>query len=458
MSEGNRFVVEIVGQLQEASEVTVSRVCDALGLDEVRAAALVARMPGVITRPAGEDRAMKIALRLQGAGVPALHRPLTEDEEQFQRQDRPTDVVVGRPKAAPDVAPLPAIDLGHGIDPLPGKPADAGYPAEAGAVDAGSPTLEVDDPVVPSDIPSLDVTHHDVEVDPKLTPMSEAGFGAADILLPTKTAAERPNARPTFVEAGPLSVPTPVDEEPAQAMIHVVSETPASHPDAALAAGRADTPVPDHAGGPLPPAVAELPMRPLTPVSPVLVLGGTAHGATAPVPAAPKPAPAEGAAPTYRQTRSSADQALKLTPPPDEVLKRSGIADSELDSERKRRRGGLGRHLAAQVALPGLLTWSLTAVALWWFLGADQSEVFVGLAAATALAALIGSLIAALGTTGLARDVVRMRDEARRIAMGDLTAPVASNRDDELGEIAGSLERMRLSLQEGMERLRQRRR
>jgi HAMP domain-containing protein len=70
----------------------------------------------------------------------------------------------------------------------------------------------------------------------------------------------------------------------------------------------------------------------------------------------------------------------------------------------------------------------------------------------------MGSLIAGLGTMGLAQDVVRLRDEARRVAMGDLTAPVASNRDDELGEIAGSLERMRLSLQEGMERLRQRRR
>jgi HAMP domain-containing protein len=42
--------------------------------------------------------------------------------------------------------------------------------------------------------------------------------------------------------------------------------------------------------------------------------------------------------------------------------------------------------------------------------------------------------------------------------MGELTAPVTTRRDDELGEIAGSLERMRLSLQEGLERLRKRRR
>ena len=94
MNEGNRFVVEIVGQLQETPEVTVSRVCDALGLDETRAAALVARMPGIITRPAGEDRAMKIAMRLQEAGLTALHRPLAEGEDPFRPRERPTEVVV----------------------------------------------------------------------------------------------------------------------------------------------------------------------------------------------------------------------------------------------------------------------------------------------------------------------------------------------------------------------------
>jgi hypothetical protein len=89
MSEGNRFVVEVVGKLREAREVTVSRVCEALGLDEARAGALVARMPGVITKPVGEDRAMKIALRLQEAGVPALHRPLADHEDPFKTNERP---------------------------------------------------------------------------------------------------------------------------------------------------------------------------------------------------------------------------------------------------------------------------------------------------------------------------------------------------------------------------------
>jgi hypothetical protein len=139
MNEGNRFVVEIVGQLQETREVTVSRVCDALGLDETRAAALVARMPGIITRPAGEDRAMKIALRLQEAGVPALHRPLAEGEDPFQTPERPTDVVVGRPKVAPDVAPPPVIEHAHAIDPRPAAAgsAEGAADGERAASDVG---------------------------------------------------------------------------------------------------------------------------------------------------------------------------------------------------------------------------------------------------------------------------------------------------------------------------------
>ena len=158
MSEVNRFVVEVVGRLNEAHEVTVSRVSSALGLEESRAAALVARMPGVITRPTGEDRAMKVALRLQEAGVPALHRPIAEHEDPFKTAERPAARV---------------------------------------------------EPATPREVPSLDATHHDAEPDPKLTPMSEAGFGAADIVIPTHTpAGERPRPRATFVEAGSTAGPS----------------------------------------------------------------------------------------------------------------------------------------------------------------------------------------------------------------------------------------------------------
>jgi len=409
MSEGNRFVVEVVGRLQEAREVTVSRVCDALALNEPRAAALVARMPGVITRPASEDRAMKIALRLQEAGVPALHRPLAEHEDPFRSAERPA----------------PAAPVARGPEAAP---------PEREAPEAAAPPPEDESALSPHDIPSLDATHHDVEPDPKVTDFTAAGFGAADIRLPVddeRATGERSRPRATFVEAGSTSMPTPHVEDPAITMVRAPSASP--------------TPAPPSDG-------EDLPERPLTPVSPVLAVGPAAQTAKA------APAPAAKTAPSYRQTRSAAEPPLTLSSPPEEVLKRSGVPEVELPLAGARLRGRFGRHLAAQVALPGLLTWSLTAVALWWFLGEERLELFVTLAAASAVAALIGSLIAAIGTMGVARDVVRLRDEARRVAMGELTAPVGSNRDDELGEIAGSLERVRLSLQEGLERLRQRRR
>jgi len=420
MSEGNRFVVEVVGRLREEREVTVSRVCEALGLDEARAGALVARMPGVITKPVAENRAMKIALRLQEAGVPALHRPLAEHENPFKTSERPA------PVAAPRSDPPP-----------PRRDVDA---------------------VGPRDVPSLDATHHDLEPDPKLTPMSEAGFGAADIVLPRSdvwSTQERPRPRATFVEAGPTSMPTPHVVDPATTMVRPATATPTPLPTS-----RPVTPVPGSGRGAPTPVRHALTLTPVppahgTPVPPDRTPVPPA-GPRTPVPAAAAATPASGsAAPVYRQTRSSADHPLTLSAPPDEVLQRSGVPDAELGRSAAKR-GRFGRHLAGQVALPGLLTWSLTAVALWWFLGVERADLFIPLAAASAVAALLGALVAALGTIGISRDVVRLRDEARRIAMGELTSPVASNRDDELGELAGSLERMRLSLQEGLERLRQR--
>jgi HAMP domain-containing protein len=462
MSEGNRFVVEVVGKLREAREVTVSRVCEALGLDEARAGALVARMPGVITKPVGEDRAMKIALRLQEAGVPALHRPLADHEDPWRSHERP-----GGRASSIEAAGTAAAGGAAGAGGLAGD-ASAAAPAEAAAEAVVDPTAEapgggssgpaVVTPVLPAwvsaapasphDVPSVDATHHDLEPDPKLTPMTAAGFGAADIVLPTNgegATQERPRPRATFVEAGPTSMPSP-PEDPAATMVRPPTAAPTPTPPSAPL-----TPVPGRPSR----AVVATPVPPSrsTPVPP---------GRVTPVPPARRSESAAGAggsgAPVYRQTRSSAEPPLTLAAPPDEVLQKNGVPDAELSSAGQRRRGRFGRHLAAQVALPGLLTWSLTAVALWWFLGDARNELFVLLAGATALAALIGSLVAALGTAGIARDVVRLRDEARRVAMGELTTPVASNRDDELGELAGSLERMRLSLQEGLERLRQRKR
>jgi HAMP domain-containing protein len=399
MSE-NRFVVEVVGKLSEPREVTVTRVQEALGLDEAKAAALVARMPGVLTRPSSEDRAMKVALRLQGAGIAALHRPWSSSENPFSTAERPP--------VADAAAPADAAAEAAGERPAA---AASGAPAAQARAASGYD---------PASVPSVDATQHDGQPDPKLTPMTAAAFGAADIVLPTTpAAAPAPSRHPTFVEAGatsrPFDAPTPVPGAP----------TPVPERHAAGDARRAPTPVPER-GAP----------------------AGETRGHT--------PPPDRGAEPKYRQTRSSADAPLTLSPPPDEVLKRTGVPESELASSAGRR-GRFGRLLAARAALPVVLAWALGAGATWFLLEPEgRLEVFGTLAAATGLAALVGMLVAAIGARGVARDVVQLRDEARRVAMGELTAPVTTRRDDELGEIAGSLERTRLSLQEGLERLRKR--
>ncbi len=414
MSE-HRFVVEVVGALKEAQSVTVARVQEALGLDESKATALVARMPGVLTRPSGEERAMKVALRLQAAGVAAVHRPLRPEEDPFRTAEKPPATspaeVVAPPSVAPPVAPAPV----PGLDP--------------------------------ANAPSVDATHVDVPYDPKLTPMSEAGFGAADIVLPTdmpddvRSTQERsadPRRRPTFVEAGATSEP-------------VGAPNDAITVDDDDVAGPPLTPLPD--GMPAGPVT----MTPVPAVRRARAPGDSGRDAKGPP--TPRDVDARQADAVYRQTRSAAEPSLTLTPPPDSVLRASGVPEAELAAATGRRRGRFGRMLAAQVALPVVLSWGLGAVGIWLFLPAEgRLDAFVPLAAATAVAALLGALLAALGTAGIARDVTKLRDEARRVAMGELTSPVTTRRDDELGEIAGSLERMRLSLQEGLERLRKRRR
>jgi HAMP domain-containing protein len=46
---------------------------------------------------------------------------------------------------------------------------------------------------------------------------------------------------------------------------------------------------------------------------------------------------------------------------------------------------------------------------------------------------------------------------ADKISLGQLDTPVSAERNDEIGDLARALERMRLSLEAAMERLRKRR-
>lgn len=70
---------------------------------------------------------------------------------------------------------------------------------------------------------------------------------------------------------------------------------------------------------------------------------------------------------------------------------------------------------------------------------------------------LFGVLAALSLTRGLRQSITYLLVATDRISHGDFVAPVELRRDDELGQIAGAVERMRISLSESMERLRQRR-
>lgn len=70
---------------------------------------------------------------------------------------------------------------------------------------------------------------------------------------------------------------------------------------------------------------------------------------------------------------------------------------------------------------------------------------------------LFGVLAALSLTRGLRESINYLLIAADRISHGDFELPVELARDDELGQIASAVERMRISLREGMERLRQRR-
>lgn len=70
---------------------------------------------------------------------------------------------------------------------------------------------------------------------------------------------------------------------------------------------------------------------------------------------------------------------------------------------------------------------------------------------------LIAILVALALTRGLRSQVTYLLGAADRISRGDLEEPVGLDSNDELGQLARAIERMRVSLQEGMERLRNRR-
>ncbi len=77
--------------------------------------------------------------------------------------------------------------------------------------------------------------------------------------------------------------------------------------------------------------------------------------------------------------------------------------------------------------------------------------------AASMIPLLIAIIVSSALTTSLMRNLLYLTNAADRISRGRMSRPVELDTSDELSELAKAIERMRISLQEGMERLRRRR-
>lgn len=78
--------------------------------------------------------------------------------------------------------------------------------------------------------------------------------------------------------------------------------------------------------------------------------------------------------------------------------------------------------------------------------------------AVSLLALLLAASLAIRSAQRVVQPIERLVKVADAISMGDLTRPVQADRNDEIGDLAQALERMRLSLEAAMDRLRRRKR
>lgn len=101
--------------------------------------------------------------------------------------------------------------------------------------------------------------------------------------------------------------------------------------------------------------------------------------------------------------------------------------------------------------LPGVL--AFTALAVAWF-AMPEPSVLVALAVGVAVLAVAAVWVSLAGRP-LLREHDRVLAETVRISRGDLARPVQAS--DRYPEAVQALERIRVSLQEGLDRLRRRR-
>jgi HAMP domain-containing protein len=222
-----------------------------------------------------------------------------------------------------------------------------------------------------------------------------------------------PDVAPLDIEAAPLEIDAaPLEVEAA--------------PDPAE---RADTPLPQLAlrlgARPLGSTAAEA--RPTTPVHDALKLD----------PKGLRPA-ARPAAPRRAAAIPTAAERLER-----QAARVGGRAERTPSGPR----GELHDRLSTRAALPVMAMWLISVVLLWLTLGRREPDLVLIFTGVSGIALLLGAFVGSLSLRPVAREVKRLQLEARRLADGDLREPIMSNRDDELGGLAGTLERIRLALQ-----------
>ncbi len=75
----------------------------------------------------------------------------------------------------------------------------------------------------------------------------------------------------------------------------------------------------------------------------------------------------------------------------------------------------------------------------------------------TGISLVVGGVVAFVLAQRLTQPILKLTEAANRISLGELDEPIAVNTGDEIGELGESLERMRISLKQAIERLRSRR-
>lgn len=125
--------------------------------------------------------------------------------------------------------------------------------------------------------------------------------------------------------------------------------------------------------------------------------------------------------------------------------------------------GGAGRYVTSFVPIEGVASKEGTktigkigvAIKEDWFTAiVRRVQLTILIVTLVALVLAVGGAV--FGAQRMTRPIVELTEAANRISLGELDAPIAVQAQDEIGTLAESLDRMRISLKQAIERLRKR--